>query len=60
MILQASTSRLFGLASGGPIYQVECEIGTGAGCNVMPLYLHKSLFADKILIPTSVQVFGYG
>ena len=47
-------------ASGGPIYQVECKIYTGAGCNVMPLYLHKSLFGDKILTPTSVQIFGYG
>ena len=33
-------------ASGGPIYEVECEIDIGAGCNVMPLYLHKSLFGD--------------
>ena len=47
-------------ASGGPIYEVECEIDTGAGCNVMPLYLHKSLFGDKSLTPTSVQIFGYG
>ena len=47
-------------ASGGPIYQVECEIDTGAGCNVMPLYLHKSLFGDRILTLTSVQIFGYG
>ena len=47
-------------ASGGPIYQVECEIDTGAGCNVMPLYLHKSLFGDNSLTPTSVQIFGYG
>ena len=30
-------------ASGGPIYQVECEIDTGAECNVVPLYLHKIL-----------------
>ena len=47
-------------ASGRPIYQVECDIDTGAGCNVMPLYLHKSLFGDKSLTPTSVQIFGYG
>ena len=47
-------------ASGGSIYQVECEINTCAGCNVMPLYLHKSLFGDKSLTPTSVQIFGYG
>ena len=47
-------------ASGGPIYEVECEIDAGAGCNVMPLYLHKSLFGDKSLTPTSVQIFGYG
>ena len=47
-------------ASGGSIYQVECEINTRAGCNVMPLYLHKSLFGDKSLTPTSVQIFGYG
>ncbi|CAH3036641.1 unnamed protein product [Pocillopora meandrina] len=26
----------------------------------MPLYLHKSLFGDKSLTPTSVQIFGYG
>ena len=47
-------------ASGGPIYQVVCEIDTGAGRNVMPLYLHKSLFGDNSLTPTSVQIFGYG
>ena len=47
-------------ASGGPIYEVECEIDSGAGCNVMPLYLHKSLFGDKSLTPTSVQIFRYG
>ena len=47
-------------ASEGPIHQVECEIDTGAGCNVMPLYMYKSLFGDKELIPTPVQIFGYG
>lgn len=47
-------------ASGGLIYEVECEIDIGAVCNVMPLYLHKSLFGDKSLTPTSVQIFGYG
>lgn len=47
-------------ANGGPMYEVECEIDTGAGCNVMPLYLHKSLFGDKSLTPTSVQIFEYG
>ena len=26
----------------------------------MPLYLHKSLFSDKELLPTSFQIFGYG
>ena len=26
----------------------------------MPLCLHKSLFGDKSLNPTSVQIFGYG
>ena len=47
-------------ASGGPIYQVKCEIDTGAGCNVMPLYLHNSIFEENSLTPTSVQIFGYG
>ena len=47
-------------ASEGPIHQVECEIDTGAGCNVMPLYMYKSLFGDKELMPTPVQIFGYG
>ena len=26
----------------------------------MPLYMYKSVFGDKELIPTSVQIFGYG
>ena len=46
--------------SEGPIHQVECEIDTGAGCNVMPLYMYKSLFGAKELMPTPVQIFGYG
>ena len=47
-------------ASDGPIHQVECEIDTGAGCNVMPLYMYKSLFGVKELMPTSMQIYGYG
>ena len=47
-------------ANGGIIYQIECEIDSGAGCNVMPLYLHKSLFGDKEVLPTSVRIFSYG
>ena len=47
-------------ASEGPIHQVECEIDTGAGCNVMPLYMYKSLFGDNKLMPTSVQIYDYG
>ena len=45
-------------ASGGPIRLNARSIGVG--CNVMPLYLHKSLFGDKSLTPISVQIFGYG
>lgn len=48
------------VANGGIIYQIECEINSGAGCDVMPLYLHKSLFGDKELLPTSVRIFDYG
>ena len=40
------------VANAGIIYQIECEINSGAGCDVMPLYLHKSLFGDKELLPT--------
>ena len=36
------------------------EFVTGAGCNVMPLYMYKSLFGDKELMPTPLQIFGYG
>jgi len=50
----------FSAASEGPIHQAEGEIDTGVGCNVMPLYMYKSLFGDKELMPTSVQIFGYG
>lgn len=47
-------------ANDGTIHQIECEIDSGAGCNVIPLYLHKSLFGDKELLPTSIQIFSYG
>ena len=47
-------------AKGGTVHQVDCEIDSGAGCNVMPLYLHKSMFGDAELMPTTVQIFGYG
>ena len=47
-------------ANGGIIHQIDCEIDSGAGCNVILLYLHKSLFGDKELWPTSIQIFGYG
>ena len=47
-------------ASEGPIHQVECEIDTGARCNVMPLYMYKSLFGVYELMPTSVPMYGYG
>ena len=47
-------------ANGGIIQQIECKIDSGAGCNVMLLYLHKSLFGDRELLPTSVHIFGYG
>ena len=47
-------------ASGGPIHQVECEIDTGAGCNITPLYMYKSLFGVNELMPTSVQIYGHG
>ena len=45
-------------ASGGPIRLNARSIGVG--CNVMPLYLHKSLFGDNSLAPTFVQISGYG
>ena len=41
-------------ANGGLIHQVECEIDSGAGCSVMPLYLHKSL--SGILYPWRAAV----
>ena len=47
-------------ATEGPMHQAECEIDTGAGCNVMPSYMYRSLFGDEELMPTSVQIFGYG
>ena len=47
-------------ASEGPIQPVEWEFDTGAGCNVIPLCMQKSLFGDNELMPNPVQIFGYG
>ena len=29
-----------------PIHQIDCEVDTGAGCNVLPLYKAKELFKE--------------
>ena len=41
-------------------YQVECVVDSGAGCNVMSLYMYKSLFGNNKIVRTPVQIFGYG
>ena len=31
-----------------PVHQIECEVDTGADCNILPLYKAKALFGDKL------------
>lgn len=45
--------------NGGPVQQVECEIDSGAECDVMPMYTYKSSFGNKEHLLTPVQIFGH-
>lgn len=44
----------------GPITEINCEVDTGAGCNVIPLKLAKQLMKNQKMGLPSVHITGYG
>ena len=42
------------------IHKLDCEVDSGAGCNVMPLFIYKALFGEQKLSPATVIISGYG
>ena len=46
--------------SSSQIFQIDCEVDTGASCNILPLYKAKALFGDDLKLgkPT-VNLKGY-
>ena len=42
------------------VHQFDCEVDTGAGCNVMSLYIYRSLFEDKKPEPSTFSINGHG
>ena len=42
------------------IFKIDCEVDTGAGCNILPLYKAKALFGEHLtLSPPTVSLLGY-
>ena len=42
------------------VFKIDCEVDTGAGCNILPLYKAKALFGNIRLDPPTVGINGYG
>ena len=36
------------MAHSSQIFQIDCEVDTGASCNILPLYKAKALFGDDL------------
>ena len=41
------------------VSQFDCEVDSGAGCNIISLYIYRSLSGDKKLEPPTVFIDGY-
>ena len=42
------------------VHQFDCEVDSGAGCNIIPLYIYRLLFKDWRTGPPRVVISGYG
>ena len=42
------------------MHEIQCEVDSGAGCNVMPLYIYKHIFKNREMDPPGMNIFGYG
>ena len=47
------------LEPNSPIQKLNCEVDTGAGCNVLPYSILKSTFGDVTLKPATVCIIAY-
>ena len=42
------------------VFRIDCEVDTGAGCNILPLYKAKALFGDELSLNSpTVTLSGY-
>ena len=47
------------LEPNSPIQKLNCDVDTGAGCNVLPYSILKSTFGDAIVKPAIVCIIAY-
>ena len=47
------------LEPNSPIQNLNCEVDKGAGCNVLPYSILKSIFGDVTLKPATVHIIAY-
>jgi len=46
--------------SSSQIFQINCEVDTGASCNILPLYKAKALFGEDLKLgKLTVNLIGY-
>ena len=55
------SSQIWGQAKlNAQVHQLVCEIDSGAGCNIMTLYIYRSLFRDMRPEASTVIINVYG
>ena len=42
------------------VNKLDCKVDTGAECNIMPLYIYRSIFEDQRLELDMMMITGYG
>ena len=42
------------------VHKFDCEVDKGEGCNIMPLYIYRSIFRDKRLELPMMIITRYG
>ena len=42
------------------VHKFDCEVDTGPGCNIMPLYIYRSIFGDQKPEPSMMIITGCG
>ena len=42
------------------VCKFDCKVDTGAGCNIIPLYIYRSIFRNQRPEPPMIIITGYG